>query len=112
MPRLDQEYEIKTAKASISASTTDGAIVAFVTDKRIRIVGFLLSCGGTATSFTFNTKPTGSGVAISHAFTLGANSQVIAPVCKQYYSSNKGEGITATTGAGSTVGVTVLYIEE
>lgn len=99
------------AKASISSATTDGAIVTAVTGKSIRVIGFIVSPAGTTTAVTFNSKPAGSGTAISATFTALANSPFSAGVCEfGWFQTNQGEGLTATTGVGSTTGFQVVYI--
>ena len=102
----------KFAKANISASTTDGAVVAAVAAKKIRVLSFRIHAGGTATNVTFNSKPAGGGTAISELFACGANggrSEAFNPV--GHFETVSGEGLSATTGTGSTVGIGVTYIE-
>jgi hypothetical protein len=103
--------------ASIASATTDGSVVAAVTGKKIRVHGYVLSCAGTATTLTFNTKPGGAGSAISHTHNLPVNANVPVPLCGDqagalgWFETNAGEGLTATTGTGSTCGVLVVYSE-
>jgi len=102
----------KFAKANIAASTTDGSLVSAVASKKIRVLSWIAVAGGTATNVTFNTKPGGAGTAISALFACGANSgaaQGYSPV--GHFETTAGEGLTVTTGAGSTVGVQVTYVE-
>jgi hypothetical protein len=100
-----------TAIAAIAAATTDGAIVTAIAGKRIRVLSAILSCGGTATTFVFNSKSGGAGTAVSAVFQLGINGQL--PLFpgdgSPLFDTNTGEGLTATTGAGSTVNVHVVY---
>ena len=102
----------KFAKANIAASTTDGALVSAVAGKKLRVVGFRVMAGATATNVTFNSKPGGAGTAISETMACGANGGqhgAFSPV--GHFQTAAGEGLTVTTGAGSTVGVGVVYIE-
>lgn len=102
----------KFAIANVAASQTDSSVVAAVTSKKIRIVSFRVHVAATATNVTFNTKPAGSGTAISELFACGVNagrSESYSPV--GHFQTNSGEGLTVTTGAGSTVGVGVVYVE-
>ena len=102
----------KYAKANIAASTTDGSVVAAVTSKKIRVLSFRIHAGGTATNVTFNTKPAGAGTAISELFACAANggrAEAYSPI--GHFETNAGEGLTVTTGAGSTVGIGISYIE-
>lgn len=108
----NEAIQPKFAKANIPASTTDGALVSGVTGKRLRVVGFRVMAGGTATNVTFNSKPAGAGTAISETMGCGANGGQhggFSPV--GHFQSVAGEGITVTTGSGSTVGVGIVYIE-
>lgn len=98
------------AFANIAASTTDGAIVTAVVGRKIRVVAVAAVCAGTATNITFNSKPGGSGTAISCLFANGANGgEVLGYNPKGWFDTNTGEGLTATTGGGSTTGVQVNY---
>ncbi|MGH7243622.1 MAG: hypothetical protein ACREJD_09420 [Phycisphaerales bacterium] len=104
---------VKRQKAAIAASTTDGAVIAAVATKVLRVVAAMIMNGGSGTTITFNSKGAGAGVAISQAFTLAANQFVIIPKLEDgWFSSVAGEGITATTSAGATVNITLVYVEE
>lgn len=98
----------KVAFANVAASTTDGALVTAVAGKRIRVLGTGVSCGATPSSVTFNTKPVAAGAAISPAFN---NSIVLANNPQGWFDTLAGEGLTVTTGAGSTTGIIVKYAE-
>lgn len=103
---------VKRAFASIASATTDGSVVAAVTSKKLRVVGLVLIAGGTATTITLNTKPAGAGSAISATFSLAANGSLVLPTSEfGWCETNSGEGLSATTGAGSTVAIQVLYSE-
>lgn len=102
----------KYAKANIAAATVDGAVVAAVAGKKIRVLLFRIHVGATATNVTFNSKPAGAGVAISELFAAGANGGhhgALSPF--GHFETLAGEGLAVTTGAGSTAGVGVVYIE-
>lgn len=102
----------KFAKANVAASSTDSSIIAAVTSKKLRVVSLVMVCGATATNITFNTKPGGAGTAISMLFANAANGGAVLgynPV--GWFETSSGEGLTATTGAGSTTGVQITYIE-
>jgi len=102
----------KFAKANIAASTTDGAIVTAVTSKKIRVLALRVTVGGTATNVTFNSKPAGAGTAISELLAFAANGGSRDPFSPiGHIETASGEGLTATTGAGSTVGIGVIYVE-
>lgn len=95
----------------VGAAQTDSALVAAPpADRRIRVLGLILTPGGTATTAVLTSKPGGAGTAISQVFNMAANSPVVVPVhVLGYWSAALGEGLSVTTGAGSAVGVTVLY---
>ena len=105
------EYEVKSAFENIAASDTDEEVVAAVTtpaNKKIRVVGFILSAQGTATDITFQSN----AVAISPVFQVPAEVPFIIPASAfKLFETVAGEGLKATTGAGSTVGVLVQYVE-
>lgn len=103
---------VKSAVVNVPSGTTDQAVVAAVPGLRIVVLQFRIHCGATATAVTFNTKPTGAGVAISEAFQCAVNggrADGFSPV--GHFVTETGEGLSVTTGAGSTVGIGVRYIE-
>lgn len=102
----------KYAFANINASTTDGNIVTAVTSKKIRVLSFRIHTAGTATNVTFNSKPAGAGTAITELFACAANggrAENYNPV--GHFETAAGEGLTVTTGTGSTTGIGVTYVE-
>lgn len=101
----------KGAFDSVAASQTDSNLVSAVTDKKIRVVSLVINQGDTTpSSVTFNTKPTGAGTAITPALKAAANGGfVLAEQSSGWFETNKGEGLTVTTGAGSTTGIMVQY---
>jgi hypothetical protein len=102
----------KFAKANVSASQTDSNIVSAVTSKKIRVLAFRIHAGATATNVTFNSKPAGAGTAISELFACAANGGRAEAFCPVgHFETASGEGLTVTTGAGSTVGIGVVYVE-
>jgi len=102
----------KRAFANIAAATTDGHIVTAVALKSIVVVAVAVVTGSTATTITFNTKPVGAGTAISPAFANDINGGEVLPFnLGGWFASTTGDGLTATTGAGSTTGILVTYYE-
>lgn len=95
-----------TAKSDVAASATDGALVSAVTGKRIRVVACAVSCGATPSTVVFNTKPAGAGTAISPIFN---NSISLPENSSGWFQTTAGEGLTVSTGGGSTSGVLVSY---
>ena len=105
-------FIVKRAFANVAASSTDAALVTAVAGTTIKVLAVVAMAGGTATNITFNSKPSGAGTAISPLFALGINGAVTLTETENgdgWFESNVGEGLTCTTGAGSTVGVLVVY---
>lgn len=99
------------AIANIAASQTDANIVTAVAGKKIRVLAMAAVAGGTATNLTFNSKPAGVGVAISPLFANGVNGGEVLPFNPMgWFETVAGEGLTVTTGAGSTTGILVTYV--
>jgi len=102
----------KRAFANVAASQTDSSLVSAVNGKALTIVSAFLVAGGTATNVTFNSKGTGSGIAITALIANGANGGAVLPYNEQgWFNTNQGEALTVTTGSGSTVGIQVTYLE-
>lgn len=95
----------KFAFANVAASATDSAVVSAQTGKKIRVLNVAVSCGATPSTVTFNTKPAGAGSACSATF----NNSISLPDGDGYFETNAGEGLTVTTGAGSTTGIQLAY---
>lgn len=105
-------YPLNFAKANVAASQTDSSLVAAVSNKRIRVVSVAALAGGTATNLTFNSKPSGAGTAISCLFANAANGGFVLPEASEFgwFETNVGEGLSVTTGAGSTTGIQIVYV--
>jgi hypothetical protein len=101
-----------SALANIAASQTDSSIVsALGGSNKIRVLALAMVAGATATNITFNTKPAGAGTAISPLFANAANGGAVLPFNPAgWFTTGANEGLTATTGAGSTTGILVTYI--
>ena len=109
----------KTSVSNVAPSTTDANIITGMDAKVIRVIGGWVVAAGTATNITFNTKPIGSGTVISSTIYCGINGGLVMPLPTPvpfgqapfgYFDTNKGDGLTVTTGAGASVGVTVVYV--
>lgn len=100
------------AKANVAAGQTDASVVAAVALKKIRVVGLVMVTGASATDVTFNTKPGGAGTAISMLFANAENGGAVLPFNPVgWFETSTGEGLSATTGAGATTGIQVVYLE-
>lgn len=98
----------KFAKADIAAAQTDSQIVALVSSKKIRVLALEVMAAATATDITFQSNAT----AISGKFPNGANGGAVLPFNPAgWFETVAGEALKATTGAGSSTGVTLTYIE-
>jgi hypothetical protein len=104
---------VKRTFANVAASSTDANLVTAVAGKKIRVLGYALHAGDTAGSdVTFNRKPVGAGVAISSLKNLAANQQLVAAQSNNgWFETSAGQGLTVTTGAGSTTGIDIVYVE-
>jgi hypothetical protein len=96
---------------SVAASATDSVIVAAQTGQKIRVLTFILNHGDTtASTVTFNSKGSGAGTATTPALKGPANGVVGASGDRAgLFETNRGEGLSVTTGAGSTTGIMVTY---
>lgn len=104
--------EEKYAFANIAAGTTDGAIVAAVTGKRLRVISYALSAlAAGATTATFTSKPGGAGTAITATISLAANGFASEEAECGLFQTSVGQGLSLTTAVGAGVGVRVTYIE-
>ena len=102
----------KRAFANIAASQTDAAVVAAVSGYKIRVLAYTLMAGGTATNVTFNSKPGGAGTAISCLHACNANGGITTHEAGGgWFETIASEGLSVTTGAGSTTGIQVIYVE-
>jgi hypothetical protein len=111
---------IQTAIGNIAAGTTDGtltlegATLAAVTGKRYYVLGvFAHLAGATETNVTLNSKGSGAGTAISSTKQVVANGgwvQTRGTEIDYLYKTKRGEALTVTTGAGSTVGIDLIVL--
>jgi hypothetical protein len=106
-------YTVQRAFTNVAASSTDGAFVTAVASQSVRVLGAVISAVGAATVVTFNSKPSGAGTAISATFTVPVSTSgwVTLPYVRDgWFQSNSGEGLTVTTGSGSTLGIQIIYV--
>ena len=107
-----KSLRIKYGFDNVGAGATDDSVVAAVADKKIRVIALVLLCGATATAITFNSKGSGAGTAITMQFQNAANSGAVMGFNQGgWFETNAGEALTVTTGAGSTTGIQVVYVE-
>jgi len=105
-------FIVKRVFVNVAASQTDSLIVAAVAGSTIKVLGLVAQAGGTATTLVFNSKPSGAGTAISATFQNGINGSVVLPETENgdgWFETAVGEGLTCTTGAGSTTGIQIIY---
>lgn len=100
--------------ANVAASQTDQVLVSTIsTTAKICVHQLASVAGGTATNLTFNTKPTGSGTAITALFANGANGGEVLPWSPiPWFCTNVNASLSVTTGAGSTTGIHLVYGQE
>lgn len=98
----------KYAFANIAASQTDSQIVALVAAKKIRVLALYCVAGATATSITLQSNATAKSALLAN----GANGGEVLPFNPAgWFETVAGEALKATTGAGSTTGIGVVYVE-
>lgn len=104
-----------TTFKNVSSATTDSVVITAIPGRIIRVFGVAVNCGSTATSVTFNSKGSSSGVAISPNYSLGAYGAIVLPQPANistrtvWFQTLSGESLTVTTGTGSTVGIQIIY---
>lgn len=102
----------KRALVNVAHSQTDAEVVAAVSGKKIRVLWADVIAGGTATNVTLNTKPAGAGTAITSLKACPANGGFTWPVNEYGWCETvAGQGLSVTTGTGSSVGIDIGYIE-
>jgi hypothetical protein len=99
---------VQRANFSVNVATTDGVsnLPVAAAGLRIFVLDAEIFAGATpAASVTFNSKGAGAGTAISPVIPQSANG--ITRIGSQFglYVTNVGEGLTLTTGAGTTAAV-------
>lgn len=101
---------VLNAYDSIAASTTDSALVAAFPNQKIRVLTVVINHGDTTpSSVTFNSKSAGAGTAIYPALKYPANGGTSLDSTRGLFETIAGEGLSVTTGAGSTTAVAVTY---
>lgn len=101
----------QNAYDSVAASATDSVLVAAATNKKIRVLAYMLNHGTTtASTVTFNSKGAGAGTAVWPALLYTANGGSNSPqIDTGWFETNAGEALTVSTGVGSTTGIGVVY---
>lgn len=99
------------AWANVAASATDSSLVSAVPGKKLRVLAVVINQGDTtASTVVFNSKGSGAGTAISPTLKAAANGGFVVPFNKEgWWETASGEGLTVSTGAGSTTGIVVVY---
>jgi hypothetical protein len=101
----------KNAYDAVAASATDSVLVAASGNSKIRVVSAVINHGDTTPSaVTFNSKGSGAGTARTPALKGPANGGFVLPENESgWFETLPGEGLTVTTGAGSTTNLLVTY---
>jgi len=102
---------IRNAYDAIAASATDSSLVAAVATKKLRVRSVVINQGDTTPSaVTFNSKGAGAGTAVYVPLKAAANGGfVLNDNPKGWFETIAGEGLSVSTGAGSTTSVAVTY---
>jgi len=108
LPAAVEAARVKRAFLNLAASATQTSLVAAVTAKKIRVLSVYAVAGGTATNLTFNSATT----VISPLLANAANGGIaLSHNPGGWFETVAGEALTVTSGAGSTTGLMVNYIE-
>lgn len=100
---------------AIAASQTDSVLVAAGdANSKIIVTSVVINQGDTTpSSVTFNSKGSGAGTAISPPLKAAANGGFVLPLNEAgWFGTIAGQGLTVTTGAGSTTNVLVTYTRD
>lgn len=93
---------------TVTASDADEELVALVASKKIRVLALVVQCGATATDVTFESSTTTR----KHKVPAGANGGQVLPFNPVgWFETAAGESLTVTTGAGSSVEISGVYVE-
>ncbi len=93
---------------TVVAADTDEELVALVASKKIRVLALVVQCGATATDVTFESSTTTR----KHKVPAGANGGQVLPFNPVgWFETASGESLTCTTGAGSSVEISGVYVE-
>lgn len=93
---------------TVTAADTDEELVALVSGKKIRVLALAVQCGSTATDVTFESSTTTR----KHKVPAGANGGQILPFNPVgWFETAASESLTCTTGAGSSVEISGVYVE-
>jgi hypothetical protein len=93
---------------TVTASDTDESLIALVASKKLRILALVVQCGATATDVTFESSTT-TRIHKVPAGAIGGQVLPFNPV--GWFETASGESLTVTTGAGSSVEISGVYIE-
>jgi len=100
--------QVKRAFANAGAAG-DTELLPAVADRAFRILALVMLAGATATDVTFKS----AGTAISPLFANAANGGAVLPLNELGWMQtvDVNQALNVTCGAGSAVGITLLYIE-
>lgn len=99
---------IKRMPISVNASQSNSTLIAAVPTKKIRVIAISMTAGATATTVTLQSNATAIGPATALAINGGI---CYPPNPLGWFETVAGEALKVTTGAGSTTGYQILYVE-
>lgn len=97
---------------NVAAAATDSVLVTNnSTTRKIRVLrAFANAVDAGVVTFTFNSKGSGAGTAISPTFKAPLNGGFVLPSEEGgWFETNVGESLTVTTAAASAVGLIVVW---
>lgn len=104
-----QESQVRRVTATVAAASTDAVLWPAEAGKRLRVLA-VYAVATAATALTVNRKPSGSGVAISPAYTsaAGVPTADLAWCPHGWFQTGRGEGLSCTTGAGQPTAISLV----
>lgn len=102
-----QDLQLLYAFANVNAATTDATLIAAIAQRRIMVLKARFKCAGTATTLVFQSNASAIGPSIAN----GVNGGEVWEYDEHgWITTNGGEALKCTTGAGSATGIELWYI--
>lgn len=106
--RVASNSALQRTFANVAANSTASTLVSAAAGKKVIVLQAFALAGSTATNLTFNSNST----AISPTMSNTSNAGEVLPFSQMgWFETSTGEALTVTTGAGSTTGILIGYIQ-
>lgn len=109
-PNTGVMSRVMTVNTAVAVSQTDSVLVAAVSGKKIRVIGFSIGAAGTATTWTLGSKGSGATTALCGPFNCVANGAISMYGDYGLFDCVESEGLVVTTGAGATTTFFINYV--